>query len=1065
MHYMAGGLSKASLLGAAAVLVVVSLLACGDGPQPRGTALSTPALRPMPTATPTPESTGTPPTPPSTPSPTEGPGETSTPAPKGTATVGAGMPPEEVYALIAPSVAFIESAAGSGSGVLVGGGYVVTNYHVVWPDEAVRVFFPDGTEFQDVPLVGWDPMSDLAVLGPVEVSARPVRLEDGESTSIGSQLFLIGYAAEVNRFPEPTITSGVLSNVREWERAGITYLQTDSAIAGGQSGGVLVNASGQVVGISGFTFSEANYALAASAADISTVVEKLVEGESTFGLGQRRLPQGLGSRSFDLELRKPWDTREFVFEAEEGSVIEIEIEIEGEGDGMFRVSSPFEHIMEVDDWKSGVERATVELWTGGVHFLQVELATGGESSRFRITSSVTLKPLNDPDDGRAITVGDTVAGSLDHPGDRDWYSIDLREGQTVRVSANSLNVDTLMYVFSYNDIVWDDDSGGGLSGLNPEIVYRAPHTGEYFIVIAEAVEDSNGGYFLSVDIAPEDASLTIHTAISVESERLANFYYDCILSNEWAEQAFLSANTETIQEDGVAGDDARAMAESLLESRELLASITALVIQVEGVSELEELLGGHCESVRPLSQFLGPTIEPRPTDTIGEYFHGRTLHLRVVDLERVPELHYSTIDPDQVVRRFSLFPSPGSELALVRLKVENHTADSATFEIGDNAAELRDLGNASYGPLSIPETAWQDFRGDTQALVRMDKGQCFDGSRVLINTGTTIRWQSEADAMQYVAFEDASTAIGPGGRADLAPGASVSHKFGQSGDYPYVCGGPEFRVWPAEIRVMPSGQESQFSARWIQFLEGSFDLQRGYGLDGYLVFEVPEGKEFHELTWRAGDAITIPLNTQDGASAPEYTMNQGQSVKQWSSPPPLTIDPASSYTALLNTSAGTITVELLPGEAPNTVNNFVFLARQGFYDNVIFHRIIEGFMIQGGDPTGTGAGGPGYQFPDEQVQRPYSRGVMAMANAGPNTNGSQFFIMHADYPLPPHYTIFGQTVSGLETIDAIATAPTNPEGEGSTPVSPVVIQSVKMLGPSKGEEEDPAVSGKSPRHS
>lgn len=188
-------------------------------------------------------------------------------------------------------------------------------------------------------------------------------------------------------------------------------------------------------------------------------------------------------------------------------------------------------------------------------------------------------------------------------------------------------------------------------------------------------------------------------------------------------------------------------------------------------------------------------------------------------------------------------------------------------------------------------------------------------------------------------------------------------------------------------------------------------------------------------------------SSESGASTPEVMVNQGQSVKQWSSPPSMTIDLSSSYTAVLNTTAGAITIELLPEEAPNTVNNFVFLARQGFYDNVIFHRTIDGFMIQGGDPTGTGGGGPGYRFADEPVQRPYSRGVLAMANAGPNTNGSQFFIMHADYGLPPNYTIFGQAVAGLETIDTIATAPTQPGGEGSTPVNPVVIQSVEIIGP------------------
>ena len=187
-----------------------------------------------------------------------------------------------------------------------------------------------------------------------------------------------------------------------------------------------------------------------------------------------------------------------------------------------------------------------------------------------------------------------------------------------------------------------------------------------------------------------------------------------------------------------------------------------------------------------------------------------------------------------------------------------------------------------------------------------------------------------------------------------------------------------------------------------------------------------------------------------GPATPEIAIVGGHTIKQCQSSPPMTIDPAASYTAVLNTSAGPITVELLPGEAPNTVNNFVFLARQGFYDNVIFHRTLEGFMIQGGDPTGTGGGGPGYRFADEPVHRPYTRGVMAMANAGPNTNGSQFFIMHADYDLRPNYTIFGQAVAGLETIDAIATAPTQPVPAGvepSKPVNPVVIQSVEIVGP------------------
>lgn len=152
------------------------------------------------------------------------------------------------------------------------------------------------------------------------------------------------------------------------------------------------------------------------------------------------------------------------------------------------------------------------------------------------------------------------------------------------------------------------------------------------------------------------------------------------------------------------------------------------------------------------------------------------------------------------------------------------------------------------------------------------------------------------------------------------------------------------------------------------------------------------------------------------------------------------IKEGKSYTAIIKTSVGDITVDLSK-ETKATTNNFVFLAKDHFYDGVIFHRVISGFMIQGGDPTGTGMGGPGYKFADEKFTGQYLRGTIAMANAGPNTNGSQFFIMHADYPLPPSYTIFGTTVSGLEVVDKIASAKTGPSDR---PIDPVVIKTIEI---------------------
>jgi len=163
---------------------------------------------------------------------------------------------------------------------------------------------------------------------------------------------------------------------------------------------------------------------------------------------------------------------------------------------------------------------------------------------------------------------------------------------------------------------------------------------------------------------------------------------------------------------------------------------------------------------------------------------------------------------------------------------------------------------------------------------------------------------------------------------------------------------------------------------------------------------------------------------------------------QYDSAPELAIDLDKAYGATLHTSEGDIEVQPYAADAPQTVNNFVFLANDDFYNDVIFHRVISGFMIQGGDPTGTGSGGPGYRFRDEiEGTGKYDRGVVAMANSGPHTNGSQFFICHTDAGLPHSYTIFGKVTSGLEAVDSIATAATD---RNDRPHDDVVINKVTI---------------------
>jgi cyclophilin family peptidyl-prolyl cis-trans isomerase len=179
--------------------------------------------------------------------------------------------------------------------------------------------------------------------------------------------------------------------------------------------------------------------------------------------------------------------------------------------------------------------------------------------------------------------------------------------------------------------------------------------------------------------------------------------------------------------------------------------------------------------------------------------------------------------------------------------------------------------------------------------------------------------------------------------------------------------------------------------------------------------------------------------------APEAPATDGSSPKtqRFDGPPPMAIDPEKRYTALVTTSKGAMTIALDAVAAPKTVNNFVFLARWHYYDDIVFHRIIPGFMLQGGDPEGSGRGGPGYRF-DDELPAPgrYEIGSLAMANAGPNTNGSQFFIVSGPdgTALPPSYSLFGKVVSGLEVVKVIESV----GSRSGAPSEQVVIESVTI---------------------
>lgn len=188
-----------------------------------------------------------------------------------------------------------------------------------------------------------------------------------------------------------------------------------------------------------------------------------------------------------------------------------------------------------------------------------------------------------------------------------------------------------------------------------------------------------------------------------------------------------------------------------------------------------------------------------------------------------------------------------------------------------------------------------------------------------------------------------------------------------------------------------------------------------------------------------------------GTAPAEKAPDTASKNNKYSKPPAMQIDINKSYTAVVKTNKGDFTIELLAKDAPKTVNNFVFLSKDKFYDGIAFHRVIKDFMIQTGDPLGNGTGGPGYQFADELPPKiPYTPGVVAMANAGPNTNGSQFFIGSGEavknLNQMPNYTVFGKVTSGMDVVEKIASVPVGPgaDGANSAPKEPVFIKSIDI---------------------
>lgn len=453
-------------------------------PAPTSTLTATPSR--TPTITPTATTTATPtitPTPSNTPTPTP-------------------LAARDVFELLAPAVALIDAGSHFGSGVLIEGNYLLTNAHVAWPFRTIRVVFQDGSEILDVPVVGWDLMADIALLGPIETDIEPVTLVDGEGLDIATDVYLLGYPGEVESFPTPTITRGLISRIRESESLGITYFQTDASIAGGQSGGILASENGEVIGISGFRFTEANFGIVASAADLMPRIEALLAGEDLNGIGDRNLLAETPGDDFSVLLSNSWEQAVYAVEAEVGSFIQIT----AEGisvDAAISVTTIYgEPVAFADEFdESGIETVQFEIDRPVPYLVSIYHYDNGPG-RILVTSNVPVHEFLDPDDGQRLSVGESYSGNIDIPEDYDYYIVNMREGEQLNIQVDSILVDAYVQVEeSINRggrFVSDDDSGGGIFGLNAELTFQAPRNGNFKIIVRDASFNHFGGYMITI---------------------------------------------------------------------------------------------------------------------------------------------------------------------------------------------------------------------------------------------------------------------------------------------------------------------------------------------------------------------------------------------------------------------------------------------------------------------------------------------------------------------------------------------------------------------------------------
>ena len=409
----------------------------------------------------------------------------------------------DVFEKVSPSIAFVETDIGTGSGILIEHNILLTAAHVVWPQRTVRVSFPGGGSTDSAQVIGTDLLADLAIVDVSDITGLPDPLPagNGEELPIGSSVYMIGYPAEPERNPEPTISEGILSRIREWRSEGWTFLQSDAAVVGGQSGGALVDADGNVIGVTNFQLAT-EYGISGSMSDVADRIEAMKTTDANAEIGDRLPPGGGTDESHQVQVAHFWDQQAFTFEVP--LFTKVEVSTNGDADTAVELMTiDGFSLTYADENEGGGEVATARTSLLGPHLVVVTSWSTGEIEDL-VIGSTELTPWDDPDDGIVLTKPVQLHGNIDFPGDVDWFWLDLGDGQSATIDVDSVTVDAEIYIDALDNagefsLAYDDNSGGGPFGTNPRLIFTAEEFGSYLVIVSDLARTGPGAYVLTVE--------------------------------------------------------------------------------------------------------------------------------------------------------------------------------------------------------------------------------------------------------------------------------------------------------------------------------------------------------------------------------------------------------------------------------------------------------------------------------------------------------------------------------------------------------------------------------------